>query len=56
MLLDDRLKSIAIKHGKHFALIGHLHGRGIVVTVAGNHILACTHSGYHELLTEFSGA
>ena len=54
MLLDDSLQGIAVEHVEHFTLISHLHGRGVVITVAGNHILACPHGGNHELLAEFT--
>ena len=56
MLVDHSLKRIAIKHRKDFALIGHLHGGRIIISVAGNHILAGTHSGNHEFLTQFARA
>ena len=54
MLSHDSLKSITIEHGKDLALVGHLHGRGIIITVAGNHILPDTLSGNHKLFAQFA--
>ena len=54
VLIDHSLQCIAVEHGKDLSLVGHLHGRGIIVAVAGNDILASTHGGYHKLLAQFS--
>ena len=54
VFLHHGLEGIAVEHGEHLALVGHLHGRCVVITVAGDHILSCAHGGYHELLTEFT--
>ena len=54
MLVNNCLEGIAIEHGKHLALVSHLHGRRIVITVAGDYILAGTHGGNHKFLTQLA--
>ena len=54
VFVDDSFERIAVEHREHFTLICHLHSGRIVISVAGNHILAGTHGGNHELLTQFS--
>ena len=54
MLTDNCLESIAIQHRKNFALIGHLHGRSIIIAVASDDILAGTFGGNHKLFAQFA--
>ena len=54
MLLHHSLQRIAVKHGKHLALVGHLHGWRIVVAVAGDDILASPLGGNHKLFAQFA--
>ena len=54
VLFHHSLERIAIKHREHLALVGHLHGRGVIVAVASNYILAGTHGGNNKLLAQFA--
>ena len=47
-------QGIAVQHAEHTTLVCHLHGGGIVILVASDHILALSLTGNYELLTKFA--
>ena len=54
VLFDHRPQPRAIQHGKHLRMIRHLHGRGIRVGIAGDHLHAISLQLDHHLLAQFA--
>jgi len=45
---------LAIKHGEHLAPIGHLHRRGVIIAVTGDHPRAEALGGNHEFAAQLA--
>ena len=54
VFLHYLLQLVAVEHVEHFALVGHLHGGGIVIAVAGNDVLSGPFSCNDKFLAQFA--
>lgn len=54
VFLYDSRQSVAVKHVEHLVLVGNLHCRGILISVACHDILSSTLCGDDKLLAQFA--
>ena len=54
VLAHHGIEGLAVEHGEHLALVGHLHGRCPLISVASHHILSRPLGGNDKFLAQFA--